>query len=276
MKYRVAALLLSVLLLTACGEEQTELTGAARSASGDENALFANDACSYVLEGTSQRGDEYVWQVRLSNATASELVFSMDHVYIDDCLADPYFAVAVAAGESSEVEVVWTASEQSVWSPDRVGRVDFLLSVYPRGAADAPTAQAALTAYPRGENAYQTAERQPLPTDRTLLETEDCAVVLTEWIQEDARCGMRLFAENRSDRTVTYTLEDLRLNGQSFETMRLLALDGGKRGPAEVCWQLSELAEYEISTLGEITFDLTVRDASDNSVLYSEHLSVRP
>ena len=276
MNYRVAALLLSVLLLTACGGEQTELTGAARSASGDENALFANDVCSYVLEGTSQRGNEYVWQVRLSNATASEQVFSMDHVYIDDCLADPYFAVAVAAGESSEVEVVWTASEQSVWSPDRVGRVDFLLSVYPRGAADAPTAQAALTAYPQGENAYQTAERQPLPTDRMLLETEDCAVVLTEWIQEDARCGMRFFAENRSDRAVTYTLEDLRLNGQSFETTRLLALDGGKRGPAEVCWQLSELAEYEITALGEITFDLTVRDASDNTVLYSEHLSVRP
>ena len=30
MKYRVAALLLSVLLLTACGEEQTELTSARR------------------------------------------------------------------------------------------------------------------------------------------------------------------------------------------------------------------------------------------------------
>lgn len=276
MKHRTTAVLLLLLaaLLTACGSRQP-VTADASSAAGTD-ALFANDACSYTLKDAFRRNDEYVWQVLLTNRTASELVFSMDRVYVDDYLADPYFAVAVAAGESSEVEVSWQTTERTAWSPDRVSRVDFRLSAYLPDAADAPVAETELTVYPLGEDAYRPAERQSLSTDRVLLETEETAVVLTAWVREDTRCGLELYMENRTDRAVTYTLENLHLNGQSFESARLLSLDGGKRGDAAVYWADSELEDHEITTPGEIIFDLTVCGASDNSVLYSERVSVRP
>ena len=183
-RWLLLALLLTVALaLFACGggEDDTNETVPTDVQEGNAQILlFSNDACAMTLEkdGRDERGD-YYWTVSIVNKTGSELVFTVDQVYVNECEADPYWAVYAAAMQTTTSDISWFASTLDACGVKSVDRVDFTLSVYPSGNSANLLAQQKVTVYPNGEDAYTPAAFAADAGDTVLADTEELLFVAT-------------------------------------------------------------------------------------------------
>ena len=283
-RYCVIALLLALvtaLMLTGCGgdaQPETEAPTESNAHEGENICLFENDACSYTLLGSSENAlGDYIWNVQLVNKTAQTLVFSMDHVYLNDCKLDPYWATEVAAGQTVQSAVTWSCSAMVACElTDRV-RVDFVLTAYPPESYGNNLAEAQITAYPKGEAAYFAEVRPAHPTDITLMDTDEYTVIATGLDPEsDWGCTLSLYLVNKTGQDVLFRLDNARINGQYFDPGWLSSLAGGKRSFESISWLQSDLAAKEITQVTELSFDVAVCTADGSRVLRQEHAALKP
>ena len=297
MRYqRLFALLLAVLMLLF-------LFGCSSSEEGGENSesrpegeamvqtvfqssrdeiLFSNDACSVRLveDGIDEWGD-YCWTLELKNMTNSELLITVDDVYVNEISADPYWAELLASGERMTTSLSWFASLFDDCDIDTVERVDLRLSAYPQGKPENLVADIELTVYPGGLEGYTAQSRQWKSTDTVLADNALCALAVVS-VEEDSLYGsvegfdLNLYLENRSEADVTFTLENVRVNGQSNEPYWYRELAAGKKYFTNVTWVDSELAQMEIVQVLNIQFDLVMTDSETGAELYRETLSFDP
>lgn len=282
-RFRLAALILALVILltlTGCGgaQSETEAPTEVNTDDGENALLFENDACAYrLVKSTENALGDFVWQVELVNKTAQTLVFSMDHVYVNDCKLDPYWATEVTAGQTVQSEVSWARSAVDACELTAFVRVDFVLTVYPSGSYGNNLAETQITAYPQGEDAYFAEMRPDHPTDVTLLETEEYTVIATGLETEGEQgCTMSLYLLNKSGRDVLFRLDNARINGQYFDPGWLSSLAGGKRSFETVSWQAADLKAKEITQITELSFDVTVCSADGSRVLRQEHATLNP
>lgn len=282
-RYRIAALLLALsllLTLVGCGgaQSETEATTENHTTEGENTLLFENDACAYTLvkSGEDALGD-LTWAVELTNKTSGTLVFSMDHVYVNDCKLDPYWATEVAAGQTVQSTVSWSRSAADACELTDFVRVDFILTAYPPDSYGENLAEAQITAYPKGESSYFAETRPAHAADITLLESEDYTVIATGWNPEsDWGCTLSLYLVNKTEQDVLFRLDNARVNGQYFDPGWLSSLAGGKRSFESVSWSASDLAAKEITQVTELSFDVTVCSADSSQILRQEHATLNP
>ena len=281
---QLSALLLALtilLTLTACGgaaQPETQAPTEVSSAAGENVCLFENDACSYTLVKTGENAlGDYLWTVRLVNKTAQTLVFSMDHVYVNDCKLDPYWAAEVAAGQTVESVVTWSCAAMVACElTDRV-RVDFVLTAYPPDSYGQNLAESQITAYPKGEAAYFAEVRPSHPTDIVLMDTDEYTVIATGLDPEsDWGCTLSLYLLNKTGQDVLFRLDNARINGQYCDPGWISSLAGGKRSFESISWMASDLAAKEISQVSELSFDITVTSPDASRILRQEHDTLKP
>lgn len=292
---RFFALILALFLvfsLVGCGSEEESTDGSTEPSSEEEyvqtvfrsdsdQMLYSDDACSFrlVRTGRNELG-EYYWAVELKNFTSAELLMSLDDVYVNDYAADPCWAMTLAAGESQQTEVVWFASDFSDCGISEVGKVNVRFRAYPKDKPQSLYADTELTVYPKGIEGYQAAGRTWLSSDQVLLENEICAVAVTA-VAADSVHGdvedftLTFYLENRSDSEALFSLENVKLNGQSSDPDWQRVLAAEKKTFADVIWSDSELAELEIAQVLSIQFDLVLRDAGGVE-LARESLTYKP
>lgn len=283
-RHRLTALLLVlviVLTLTGCGGEaqpETEAPTDPGAATAGSARLFENDACAYTLLSSDQNAlGDYVWTVELVNKTAQTLVFSMDHVYLNDCKLDPYWATEVAAGQTVQSTVSWACSALVDCELTDLVRVDFVLTAYPPEHYGENLAEAQLTAYPKGEDAYFAETRPAHPSDITLLETDEYTVIATALDTEsDYGCTLSLYLVNKTGQDVLFRLDNARVNGQYFDPGWLSSLAAGKRSFESISWLQSDLTAKEITLVTGLSFDITVCSADGSRVLFQQSAELKP
>lgn len=286
--------LLMVVSLFGCGSSEEESESESTEPSSEEEEylqtvfrsdsdqmLYSDNSCSFRLVKTGKDAEgNYCWTVELKNLTNSELLMSLDDVYVNDYAADPCWAVTLAAGETRVAEVSWFASDFSACGITTVGRINLHFRAYPKGKPQSLLADTDLTVYPAGIEAYTAQWRSWLSTDKVLLESELCALAVTEIIADSVHGDvegftLRLYLENRSQTDGVFTLENVILNGQSSDISWLRPLGAGKKFFVDLQWSDSEMAELEIAQVLSVQLDLVMTDEAGNE-LARETLSFEP
>lgn len=283
MKKRWLILVLAALALAlcACGSDAADADETVPAAVKEGNSaleLFSDDACALTLEsvGTEPWGD-YSWTVSMTNKTGSELVFTVDQVYVNDHEADPYWANYAPAMQTTTSTISWFASTLEAAGIESVDRVDFLLSVYPSGNAANLIAREKITVYPNGEAAYQRAEYTPAEGDTVLADTPEVFFAATGCDPDgDWGYNLNVYLENRTDAPQDYTAENVKVNGQLLDPYWFRTLDAGKMSFTYLNWYTDELEELEIYEVSRIEFDLLVTDHGSGETVLEQHCVVEP
>ncbi|MBQ6430308.1 MAG: hypothetical protein IJJ99_00310 [Oscillospiraceae bacterium] len=284
-RWLILMLLIVALTLCACGagdaedNEGSNATVPVDAREGNSQLeLFSNESCALTLEsvGKNAAGD-YCWTVSLTNKTGSELVFSLDNVYVNECEADPCWAEKVPAAQTTTSEVSWftsTFADRGIRSADRV---DFTLSVFPRTNATNLLAFEKCTVYPNGEAAYQRTDFAPGANDTILADATELLFAATGCDPDGERgYTLNIYMENRSNAPLEYAVKNEKINGQSCSTYWVHTLDAGKRSYDQISWDSSEFERMEIFTVSRIEFDLVVTDPNSNAKVLEQHCTVTP
>lgn len=285
-KRLILVLLLIALTLCACGAKDTEEnpSGAGEVTSIDalegnsQLELFSNESCALTLEsvGTAANGD-YFWTVSMANKTGSELVFSLDGVYVNECEADPCWAEKAPAAQTTTSEISWFSSafaERGIRSADRV---DFTLSVFPRSNTANLLAFEKITVYPNGAAAYQRTDFAPDADDTILIDVPELILAATDCDPNGERgYTLGVYMENRSNGPLEYAVKNEKINGQSCSTYWVHTLDAGKKSYDQIIWDSSEFERMEIFAVSRIEFDLVVTDPNSNAKVLEQHCVVTP
>ena len=286
--------LVMVLSLFGCGSEEASETESTEPSSEEEEeylqtvfrsdsnqTLYADNSCSFRLirAGKDAEGN-YCWTVELKNLTKAELLMSLDDCYVNDYAADPCWAVTLAAGETRNTEISWFASDFAACGITTVGRVNVHFRAYPKGNPQSLLADTDLTVYPAGIEAYTAQWRTWLSSDTVLLESDLCALAVTEEIADSVHgevegYTLRLYLENRSAEDAVFSLENVILNGQSAEIVWTRPLGAEKKFFVDLYWSDSEMEALEIAQVLSVQLDLVMLDGSGTE-LCRETLNYNP
>ena len=294
---KILALLLALIMvisLVACGSDEEEPSESSTEPSSSEEeylqtvfrsdsnqTLYSDRSCSFHLVKTGRDAEgNYCWTVELKNLTNQELLMSLDDAYVNDFAADPCWAVTLAAGETRVAEISWFASDFAACGITTVGRINVRLRAYPKAKPQSLLVDEELTVYPAGIEAYTAQWRTWLTSDRVLLESELCALAVTEIIADSVHGDvegytLRLYLENRSQSDAAFSIESVLLNGQSAAVDWVRPLGEGKKFFVDLYWSDSEMAELEIAQVLSVQLELVMRDSS-GAELARETLSFNP
>lgn len=294
---KLLALLLALLLvssLVGCGssEETTEPVSTEPSSEEEEylqtvfrsdsdQTLYSDRSCSFRLVKTGRDAEgNYCWTVELKNLTTAELLMSLDEVYVNDYAADPCWAVTLAAGETRVAEIGWFARDFAACGISTVGKVDAHFRAYPKGKPQSLLADTDLTVYPSGIEAYTAQWRSWLSSDTVLLESELCALAVTEVIADSVHGDvegytLRLYLENRSETDAVFSLENVTLNGQSSDPDWIRPLGAEKKFFVDLYWSDGEMAALEIAQVLSVQMELVMCDESGTE-LARQQLDFKP
>ncbi len=284
-RWLILVLLIAALALCACGsQEETEATGATEAIPADalegntQIELYADSSCALTLEsvGTAANGD-YFWKVSMTNKTGSELVFSVDQVYVNEYEADPCWAEKAPASQTVSTEISWFASTFAACGIQRADRVDFTLSVFPSGSKSERLAEQKITVFPNGTEAYQRTEFAADEDDAILADAPEALFAATGCGADgELTYALNVYLENRSDTALEYSIQNEKINGQNCGTYWVHTLDAGKRGFDRIVWDTTEFERMEIFTVSRIEFDLVVTDGNSNAKVLEQHCVVTP
>lgn len=269
-----------VLSLCACGsggESGSETVPTDVQEGNAELVLFSDASCAMTLERDGWSGGDYYWSVRIENRTGSELVFTVDQVYVNEFEADPYWAIYASPMQTTASEISWFASTLAACGIQSVDRVDFTLSVYPSGSGTNLLAQERITVYPNGEAAYTRAEFAAGAGDTVLADAPEALFAATG-SDPDGEWGYNLnvYLENRTERAQEYTVKNVKVNGQLCDPYWYRTIDAGKKSYTYINWFTDELAHMEIYEVSRIEFDLVVTDAGSGAKVLEQHCVVEP
>ncbi len=284
MKKRFLALALAAALvfaLCACGsgDGDAEETIPTEVQEGNSQiTLFSNASCALTLESVGKDGaGDYCWEISMENKTGDTLVFSVDQVYVNEFEADPYWAQFASAWQTTASTISWSASKLDACGIRSVDRVDFLLSVYPKGDSRDLIASEKITVYPNGEAAYQPAAYEAGPDDTVLADAEELYVAATG-CDPDGEWGyyLNVYLENRTASAQEYTVDNVKINGQLCDPYWYRTIDAGKKSFTFINWYRDDLEHMEIYEVSKIEFDLLVSDASTGANVLEQHCVVEP
>ena len=280
-KRLIPVLLAIALVFCACGsggETETETIPTEIQEGDSQLTLFSNDDCALTLDsvGRDAAGD-YCWTVRMENKTGGNLVFSVDQVAVNEFEADPCWAENAPAMQTTTSTISWSTAKLEASGIQSVDRVDFLLTVSPYKDGTDPIVQETITVYPNGAEAYQPVAFTPDADDAVLVDAPEVFFASTGCDPDDEKgYTLSVYLENHTGQSLEYTVENVKINGQFFDTYWYRTLDAGKKGFDSMSWLTDEMRSLEIYQVSRIEFDLIVNDAVTLERVFEQHCVVEP
>ena len=223
----------------------------------------------------------YSWQVYIENRTDKNLMFSFEKVAVNGVMCDPYWAEVIPAGRKGNCEIVWLRDSLDPRQIADVRKVAFTLNVYnDDDYAEAPIMHDPFTVYPLGQDeAADTPDvREPAPSDRILVDNEDCTVLVTGF-DPDNSWGfvMNLYLVNRTGKDLVFSADNTSVNDGKCCACWTEIVTAGSAAYSAVLWDKGALEESEIQEVGKISFPLCVfSDLNIAEPLIDETFTLKP
>ena len=205
----------------------------------------------------------YTWKVTAENKTDQPVLVSMDNVSVNGVMCDPFWATEIAAGKIANQEVSWSEDSFSQNGISEVSQVTFILRMV--NSDDFTTYhEQEYTVYPEGEEAAEEVSREKQSTDEVLFDNEQCAMTVTG-IDPDGDWGytVRVYLENKTDEQLTFSCEDVSVNGIMCDPFWATEVAAGKTGNSEISWSEELFKENGIDEVEAIELPVHVR-STDN------------
>lgn len=250
-----------------------------REAEETDIVLVDNEDCSVILTKVDPNGEwGYTWELYLENKTDKNLMFSMDRVSVNNLMCDPYWASSVSAGMKSNEEISWYDDFETL-GIDNATLVEFDLSVYDEDDWMAEyLVNETITVYPMGEDVVgELYQREAKETDLVLVDNDACSIIATEF-DPNGTWGytMTLYLENKSDRALSFSIEDAAVNGFMCDPFWATTIPAGKMEISEVSWFEDDFVQNGIVEVEEISLCFNVYDDESWEDVLTETFTINP
>lgn len=203
---------------------------------------------------------EYVVTVYLENNTDVPVMFAWDDCYINDVLAEPYFASELAAGMKEICAVTFDADPLAIAGITDVTKLEFSVNIYNSDDWSADYfVDDSFAAYPKGKDAAVSQVRAPQDTDIVLVDTDELSIVVVGTYAADYATEMVLYYENKlPDSILSFAIDNTLVNDIEFTTFNYDNLLGGKKGYISVRWSNSDLEDAAITEITSVQLPIEV------------------
>lgn len=246
-----------------------------------DTVLVDNASVSVIVTGIDPNGDwGYTVKVYLENKTDKTLMFSGDRFAVNGYMCDPLWAIEVAGGKKASSEIAFMEGDLEAIGVDTVTAVTFTLSVSDANdwLAD-PVLKQECALYPMGEAAAVWEERESLPTDVVVFNNDYAKmVVIGETSDSMFGYGLQVYLENKTDKTLTFSMEDGAVNEFGCNPFWSAEVAPGMRCISTIGWFESDLADFAITQVDTITGKVIVSDSDDwfADPLYKKTIKIDP
>ena len=182
-------------------------------------------------------------------------------------MSDPVWATEVAAGKKSNNDITFLTSSFETIGITSADEITFTLNItdYDDWSA-APLVADTFTIYPTGLTKDQIVvpERNTTAEEQSILENGDLSFIILE-TDPDNIWGytVRCYLENKTDKFLTFSWDDVSVNGFMIDPFWATTVAPGMRAYAEIYFIDSMFEENGITDVEEIGFLLRISDAND-------------
>ena len=201
----------------------------------------------------------YTWNLHLENDTEKTLMFSAEDVSVDGIMCDALFAEEVAPGKMANTTMSWLRTELNKYGISDPTVVEMKIKIYDSNDwLSDPLYYQTVRVAPYGEEA---AERKYFTHEGdTVLVDNDSIGVYYMGTDPDALMGYTVYLgiENRTNDSLTFSADNVSVNGYMCEPYWTDTVAGGKIALSEVTWMKYMLESAGIEKVGSVEMDLTV------------------
>lgn len=248
-------------------------------ADSEANVIVDNGNCFFSI--TNMREDElwgYTWDVYLENRTDKNMMFSLDDVCVNGFVCDPFWGTEIVAGMKSNESISWLGDDFTKNGITDVQEIEFVLRVSDSDdwLAD-PILNEMYEVYPQGEEAVEVYERKAVDGEQVILDNEYCTMIITGFDEDDIwGYGMNVYLENKTDKKVMFSLDDVVVNGCMCDPYWGTAIPAEKRSNTTVTWFSDTFEENEITQVEEIKGVIRVYDEDTYEECANETFEIVP
>lgn len=236
----------------------------------EEITVVDNDACVIKITGIDPNGDYgYTLNAYFENKSSDKTyMFSVTDAAVNGVESDPFFAAEVAAGKKANEEISFDREELAAIGITEFTDIELSFEVYDSDDWSADSvAEETVHVYPLGEEQATAFVREAQPDDQVLVDNEYVTVTVTGF-EEDDLWGYtaNLFLVNKTDAEVTYSADNVSVNGFMVDPYYADSVGAGKCAFSSMSWDFEELEANGITTVEEIELTLTAYNSDDWSV----------
>lgn len=238
----------------------------------DENCFFAIK---------SMKEDEllgYIWEVYLENRTDKKMMFSMNDVSVNGFVCDPFWGTEIIAETKANAIISWMEEGFIENGITDVQEVEFVLNVSEGDDWMAePVLNETYVVYPQGEETVETYQRTAIEGEQVILDNEYCTMIVTGFDQDDfSGYGMKVYLENKTDKKVMFSLDDMTVNGYMCDPYWGITLPAGKRSNTTVSWVSYTFEENGITEVENIKGSVSVYEEETYDEYVNETFEIVP
>lgn len=221
--------------------------------------LAENDSLKVELTGIDPKGMMgYTWNVHLENHTDKTLMYAAEDVSVEGIMCDAMFAQEVAPGKMANTTISWLRTELNKYNISDPTVIEMKLKIYDNDdwLAD-PLYYETVRVAPYGEEAVIT--KYFTHENDTALVDNDSIGVYFMGTDPDALMGYAVYLglENKTDTSLTFSADNVSVNGYMCEPYWADSVAGGKIALSEVTWLKSMLQSAGIEKIESVEMDLT-------------------
>lgn len=296
---KLAALLLTLSLifsLSACGignliktDKDTNNKNSSKVTIGDkteisftETVAVDNDECAIKI--TELDPDDifgYVIKVRLENKSDEKTyMYTVESAAINGVQCETIFAADVSPETKANEEITLFTSELKDNGIVYFTDIELTFRVYDNDDWTADdVAKKTVHIYPYGEENAVEFVRETKATDNVIIDNDRVTVTVTGYENDDVwGFGVNLFFVNKTDKSITFGIDDASVNGYMADPFYAKILSAGKCAFGSATWFTSTLDENGITDVEEIKFNLRIYDSDDlfGDTVIIEPVTLRP
>ncbi|MBR3972197.1 MAG: hypothetical protein IKJ83_04890 [Ruminococcus sp.] len=235
--------------------------------STEQVTVIDNELCTLTIDGLEY--DElwgYNIKTSLVNKTSDKsLVASLESISVRNVQFDAIYYCEAAAGKTAKenISLVTSDEEAEIIGDKPVFTLSFEVNDADDYLSDA-LGEMKVTYFPFGGVEAGFYEREPLPSDKVLVDNDALSVTVTA-IEDDDFMGytLKLFIQNKTDKELMVSAEDVSVNGIMADPYFAKAVAGGLSSFAQMCWLDSDFEELEITEVQDIELTLRAYDYDD-------------
>lgn len=246
----------------------------------EEISVVDNDECTIKITGIepdSMWG--YTLNVNLENKSEDKTyMFSVDSASVNGVQSDPFFATEVAAGKKSNNEISFSDESLKENGIEEFTDIELSFRVYDSENWEAKdVAKETVHVYPLGEDKAEVFKRDPESSDVAICDNEKVTATVIGY-RNDEIWGytVDLFLENKTDKPVTFSVEDASVNGYMSDPFWATSVSGGKCAFSSISWGSEELEENGITDVEEIEFVFNSYDEESMNDYFKEKITLNP
>ena len=245
-----------------------------------DHVVVDDEHCTFIIKNVDPNGDwGFTLNVFCENKTDKNLMFSWDDVSVMGFMADPFWAVDVAAGKKANESISFSYDTLETIGMEAVDDITFTLRISDSDdwSVD-PILVEEFAVYPTGKSIQDISYPSRMTTENevVLYDTDEYSFVILSSETKNGDYLVYCYLENKTGHEIMFSMDNVSANGFMADPCWGDSVAAGKKLYSTVCFYESVLTENGITDIEDIEFTLRVSNADTWDTHVSEVFTYIP